>query len=270
MSGSEQLSPAELFDQFFRPALFTPWARSLLRRANPQPGEYALDLACGSGTVALAVAPLVGIEGSVLGLDINPGLLAVAQKASVPSGAPIEWRHGDATALDLPDETYDLVLCQQGLQFFADRAGAVRGVRGILKSGGRFVANVWQSGEQQPVYNALAEAEARHLSVPLAAVSAPVSFGDPEALRALLADAGFSGVEVTQESIEVRFPSADRFVYLNVVGATAMMPQMWQDEAQRSTLIASVSKDIEPVLERYRDGEGLRFSTALTFAVAHK
>jgi SAM-dependent methyltransferase len=206
----------------------------------------------------------------VLGLDINPGLLAVAQKASVPPGAPIVWRQGDATALDLPDETCDLVLCQQGLQFFADRAAAVHGVRRVLKTGGRFVANVWQSGEHQPVYNALGEAEARHLGVPVAAVSAPVAFGDPEALRALLEEAGFNHVDVTQESIEVHFPSADRFVYLNVVGATAMAPQMWQDEAQRSALIASVSKDIEPVLERYRDGEGLRFPTALNFAVAHK
>src|SRR5215472_13290367 len=119
MSEPSQASPAQLFDQFFRPTLFTPWARSLLQRAAPQSGEQVLDLACGTGTVAQLAAPLVGAEGSVVGVDINPGMLAVAQGQPKPPGTAITWRQGDATALDLPDDSFDLVLCQQGLQFFA-------------------------------------------------------------------------------------------------------------------------------------------------------
>lgn len=268
MSEPTQASPAQLFDQFFRPTLFTPWARALLQRAAPQPGEHVLDLACGTGTVAQFVAPLVGAEGSVVGVDINPGMLAVAQGQPTPEGAAITWRQGDATALDLPDASFDLVLCQQGLQFFSDRAAAVRGVRRVLKSGGRFVLNVWQSAEHQPVYNALSEAEARHLNVPEAAVSTPSSFGDPNALRVLLEEAGFTHVEVSQESIDVTFPSAVRFVYLNLSGAAAFLPQVWQDETQRNALIEAVNRDIAPVLEQYRDGDGLRFPTALNFASA--
>jgi len=270
MSEPSQVSPAQLFDQFFRPALFIPWARSLLQRAGPQPGEDVLDLACGTGTVAQLVAPLVGTEGSVVGVDINPGMLAVAQGQPAPNGAAITWRQGDATALDLPSDTFDLVLCQQGLQFFSDRAAAVRKVRRMLKSGGRFVLNVWQSSEHQPVYSVLGEAEARHLNVPVAAVSTPSSFGDPDALQALLEEAGFTNVQVSQESIEVSFPSAERFVYFNLSGAAAFLPQVWQDETQRSNLIEAVNRDIAPVLEQYRDGDGLRFPTALNFAVAIK
>jgi ubiquinone/menaquinone biosynthesis C-methylase UbiE len=270
MSEPTQVSPAQLFDQFFRPALFTPWARSLLQRAAPQSGEQVLDLACGTGTVAQLVAPLVGAEGSVVGVDINPGMLAVAQGQPKPAGAAVTWRQGDATALDLPDDFFDLVLCQQGLQFFADRAAAVREVRRMLKSGGRFVLNVWQSSEHQPVYNALGESEARHLNVPVAAVSTPSSFGDPGALQTLLEEAGFTNVEVSQESIEVSFPSAERFVYFNLSGAAAFLPQVWQDEARRNNLIEAVNRDIAPVLQRYCEGDGLRFPTALNFAIARK
>lgn len=53
----------------------------------------------------------------------------------------------------LPYAAFDLVLCQQGLRFFPDRAAAVREVQRVLRSGGRFVLNVWQSTERQPVYN---------------------------------------------------------------------------------------------------------------------
>jgi hypothetical protein len=156
------------------------------------------------------------------------------------------------------------------LQFFADRAAAVRGVRRALRDGGRFVLDVWQSTERQPVYYAMSESEARRLNLPLAAVSAPSSFGDPDALRALLEEAGFTRVAITPETIPVRFPSAERFVYLNLFSAAAFMPQLWQDEAQRSALIEAVSRDIEPVLQRYREGDGLSFPTALNFAVAYK
>jgi ubiquinone/menaquinone biosynthesis C-methylase UbiE len=269
MNQQDNRSPAELFDETFRPALFTPWARALLQLAAPQAGERVQDLACGSGAVARAVAPMLGDDGAVVGLDINPGMLAAARKLPASAGAPIEWRQGDATALDLPDDAFDLVLCQQGVQFFADRAAAVREARRVLRSGGRFVLDVWQSSERQPVYHALGEAEARHLNVPFAAVSAPVSFGDPDALRALLEEAGFTRVAITQETIPVRFPSAERFVYLNLFAGTAFLPQLWQDEAQRSALIEAVSRDIEPVLQRYREGDGLSFPTALNFAVAY-
>lgn len=102
MSQPEQVSPAQLFDQFFRPTLFAPWAHALLQRAAPQAGEGVLNLACGTGTVAHMAAPLVGAEGSVAGLDINPGMLTAVRARPTPTGAAIRWQPGDAALLDLP------------------------------------------------------------------------------------------------------------------------------------------------------------------------
>jgi ubiquinone/menaquinone biosynthesis C-methylase UbiE len=83
----------------------------LLEYAAPQPGECALDVACGTGSVARRVAPLVGAEGKVVALDINSEMLAVGRALPAPAGATIEWREGNAIALTLPDGAFDLVLC---------------------------------------------------------------------------------------------------------------------------------------------------------------
>lgn len=123
----------------------------LLEYAAPQPGERALDLACGTGSVARHVAPLVGAEGKVVALDINPEMLAVGRALPAPEGATIEWQEGNAIALALPDGSFDLVLCQQGLQFFSDRAASLREMRRVLTDGERVVLSVWQALQRHPV-----------------------------------------------------------------------------------------------------------------------
>ena len=113
---------AENYERYFVPAIFQPWAMDLLDGIKPQRGERVLDVACGTGIVSRLVAERVGLSGKLIGLDINPGMLAVAGSAT-PAGAPIEWRQGNAEDLPFPDEAFDLVLCQQGLQFFPNKAG---------------------------------------------------------------------------------------------------------------------------------------------------
>jgi SAM-dependent methyltransferase len=262
MSQQRNPTPAEVFDRYFGPALFTPWAQVLLDYAAPQPGERVLDLACAAGTVARHVAPRVGAEGKVVGVDISPALLAVARAHPAPEGAPIEWREENAVALDLPDEAFDLVLCQQGLQFFPDRLAAVREMHRVLADDGRVALNLWQGLDRHPLYEALCQAEARYLNVPLAEVATPWSFSDPEALRALLAEAGFQRVKVTTESLDIHFAAPDRFVYLTLFAAAAVLPQLdWEDETSRAAFIEAVSQEIEPVLQQYRGGDGITFPT---------
>lgn len=264
------LTPAEMFDQYFGPALFRPWARVLLEHAKPQPGEHVLDLACATGTVARQVAPLVGERGRVVGLDINPGMLAVAQSHPAPKGATIAWCEGDATALDLPDKAFDLILCQQGLQFFSNRAAAVREMRRVLKEDGRLTLNVWGELERHPLYDALCRAEARHLNVPLAELTSPWSLAEAPALRTLLDEAGFKRIEITPRSLDVHFPSAERFVLLTLFAASAFLPEFnWEDEAAYSALIESVSLELEPVVRRYRKGDGLTFPVFWNVADAY-
>ena len=101
-----------------------PWAPVLVAAAALQPGERVLDLACGSGLIARIAAPQLGPEGRITGLDINASMLEVARSLPPPAGAPIAWVQASADATGLPDAAFDVVLCQQGFQFFPDKPAA--------------------------------------------------------------------------------------------------------------------------------------------------
>lgn len=75
----------------------------------------------------------------------------------------IEWRQGDATDLPLSDESFDVVCCQQALQFFYDPGAAVRQMRRVLAPGGCMAVSVWRPLEYQPAYAVLADALDDHI-----------------------------------------------------------------------------------------------------------
>src|SRR5262249_48391535 len=113
---TDTLRPVETYQAYFVPAMVTPWAGMLLDRVRPQPGHHVLDVACGTGVVARMAAPIVGSGGRVVGLDVSPAMLAVARTVPAGNHAPIEWLEEDAATMSLTDASFDLVLCQQGLQ----------------------------------------------------------------------------------------------------------------------------------------------------------
>lgn len=249
-------SPAELFERFFGPSIFVPWTDVLLEHARPRPGERVIDLACATGIVARRVAPTVGRDGDVVGVDVDPGMLAVARDRAASEGVAVEWRRGDASDLDMPDDAFDLVLCQQGLQFFDDPAAALRESARVLDDDGRMVLNVWQPLERHPVYDALLSAEARHLGADLAEVATPFMFGDAARLREMLDEEGFERVEVTERTLEVRFDDPETFVALTIMAGAAVVPEMSLDDAEARE---AVERDCEDVLREHRDDGTLRF-----------
>ena len=118
--------PQVNYERFFVSAIGSPLATDLVRVAALRPGERVLDVACGTGVVARLAAKQVGATGTVAGLDVNPGMLAVARSAT-PPGMPIEWHQASAEAMQLPDATFDVVLCQKTCS--AERDAACPGAR---------------------------------------------------------------------------------------------------------------------------------------------
>lgn len=259
---ASESSPAELFEKFFGPPLFTPWSRLLLEHAEPKAGERVLDLACATGIVARQVAPVVGHEGAVVGVDINPRMLEVARERAVAEDVDVDWYQGDAAALNFSDDTFDLALCQQGLQFFPEPVKAMREVGRVLVDGGRVALNVWQPLERHPVYSALLEAEARHLGADVEEVAAPFQFGDAQRVRTVMEEAGLQRVQVEERTLIVEFPDPDAFVNLTIMAGAAVVPELAPEDADdRAALIEAVGRECDDVLRRHREDGRLRFPT---------
>lgn len=211
---------AENYQRYFVPVIPTPLAAELVETARILPGEHVLDVGCGTGVVTRLAAQATGPTGRVVGIDPNPGMLAVAASIPAPPGTSIEWRQAPAESLPLPDESFDLVLSQLALMFVADRPAATREIRRVLSSGGRVAINV--PGKMPRLFEIMDEALASHVSPELAQfVGAVFSLHDPAEIETLLAGAGFRDVHVEVTTETLRLPPPADFLW-QYVHATPM------------------------------------------------
>ena len=239
-----QGSQAEAYEEYLVPAIFGPMAADLVDRAAPRPGERILDAACGTGIGAREAASRAGSSSRVVGFDLNPAMLDVATRASVKAGLAIEWMEARAESVPLEDASFDLILCQQGLQFFPDRPAALREMRRLLTSGGRAVIAVWR--DVGPGFDALAGALGRQISAEAGAALArgPASLRDGAELSALLKAAGFSDLSLETVAVHMRFPSAAEFVRRYVSATPLAGAVAAAGEAARDQLIEDVARQL--------------------------
>jgi ubiquinone/menaquinone biosynthesis C-methylase UbiE len=243
-------TPAEIYEEHMVPAIFARWAPVLVETAGVRTGERALDVACGTGAVTRLLAGRVAPTGKVVGLDINPGMLAVARR-TVP-GPGVEWLESSAIKMPLPDASFDAVVCQQGLQFFPDRPAALAEMRRVLKRGGRLALACWRSIDHTPGYLVLEQVLARRIGPEKAALP-PFSLGDAETIRGLVAGAGFREVKLRAEARMVRFRSAEHMVRAVVGGAPSMMGALTE---QGEGVLDAIVAEVAEATKLYVDDEG--------------
>ena len=134
---------AEQYEKIPARYILGPWASDIVEAAEIQGDEKVLDLACGTGLVTRAAATKLGPAGHITGLDLNEGMLEVAKAIRNPGVGGLDWMKGSALEMDLPDASFDVVLCQQGLQFFPDQHKALTETHRVLRDGGRAWFSVW-------------------------------------------------------------------------------------------------------------------------------
>jgi ubiquinone/menaquinone biosynthesis C-methylase UbiE len=255
---------AASYETFLVP-LLSKWTEQLFDSIKLKSGDRLLDVACGTGIVARLAAEYVGNTGQITGLDITPDMLKVARSLSETIQPAIKWREGNATELPFADATFDVVVCQQGLQFFPDPLVALKEMRRVLAPGGRVGLSVWRSTEFNPGYEILAKAIERHLTPEAAAMMrAPFAFGDTNKLRALLTQAGFGDVRIQFAIREARFPSPEDLLRREVVSWLAGVIGELTDSV-RDALIAETTEALQPNL----DDDGLIFPMETQVVVAY-
>jgi SAM-dependent methyltransferase len=250
-------SGPEAYERYLVPAIFAPFAEHLLELASPDPGSRVLDVACGTGIVARrAAARLAGTGGTVVGVDANREMLDVATAASAGPDPPIRWLAADAADLPLPGDSVDFVLCQQGLQFFADAPAALLEMRRVLVPGGCLALSVWRSLDANPGFAVLVGALERHAGATAGAIMrAPFAGVAGEPLRALVAGAGLRDVRIHIRIDAVRFASAKELLQREAAASPLAEPL----GALTAEAYETLARDLTSALRPHTDDHGVVF-----------
>jgi len=257
----------DAYERYLVPAFFKAWAEELVHRAGIIGGERILDAACGTGIVARTAALHTGNGGTITGTDVNEQMLSVARNVSSDSNVKIEWQQGDAAALPYPDRSFDVVFCQQGLQFVPEPSSVLHEMHRVLAPGGRLALNVLRPLEHNPVYIPLSKALERHAGNEAGAMMrSPFPSWSIEQLRDMITDTKFEKVYITSVIKQVRFPSAEEFLRREASSSPLAGPIAGLDIDTREELLS----ELEETLREYTDDEGVVFPMETFIAVGYK
>ena len=260
MSGFQLSGDAPTFYMRYAYAVQEPWTDDLILQARCKDGERVLDVACGPGLVAGRVNRVSNATCKIAGIDINEAMLNTARKTP-----DIDWHLGSAAALPFADRSFDVVFCQQGLQFFPDRAAAMREMSRVLAPGGRLSLNVWGPFDRQS-FDVVYWDCVRAFFGPEAMASSTLGFSlSPAAeLRKLATDAGLRDVKIRFEHRTARYPDLGEFL----TGWTQALPFAGRfrafPEDMRNRFIAYLSER----LEGYIDDGGIAIPRENHFLIA--
>ncbi|HET9229650.1 MAG TPA: methyltransferase domain-containing protein [Vitreimonas sp.] len=244
------------------PSISEPASEKLFGVACLQPGERVLDVACGTGVVTRAAAAIVGPTGYVVGLDINPGMLATARRHA-PPGCSIEWCEASAESIPFPDASFNVALCQMGLQFVPDKRAALGEMHRVLIDGGRLVANV--PGPMPEVFSILTDGLARRIGDRAAAfVGAVFSLHDAAQLHALLGDAGFRDVKVDSALTRLEVPEPRDFLW-QYIASTPMAEFVMRADAESRV---ALEHEVTDRWRQFRTDGGMKLEVRMTTATA--
>jgi len=220
---------AETYETQFVPALFSHWVEPVLDAAGVDTGQRVLDVACGTGVVARQAADRVGASGEVVGVDLNPAMLAVAARVR----PDLTWRRGDVAALPFDDDDFDVVTCQSAMMFFPDPTAALREMGRVARPGGTVAVQVFDSLADQPAYGPWIEMVARHAGPDaLQMLGTYWVHGDRDRMRARCSEAGLRVTAIHDHERPAHFPSVEAMV-LSEVNSTPLADRLSPAELDR-------------------------------------
>jgi len=247
---SASTSAMSFYDEIMVPRLFDPWAELLLSQVKLRSGQAVLDVACGPGTVTRQAAHRVGESGRVTGCDLSPAMLDLARsKTSMAVSARIEYLQCPADSLGVPDDAFDLVTCQQGLQFFPDRPAALAEMRRALHHDGQLALSLWCAIQDCPPFAALANALGRVLGseTAIAYEAGPWGFSDAESLAQLVEESGFKNVTVRRFELPLVFEGGPAQLLLTLHAASVATTLAQLPEADLLALALAVEEAAGPI-----------------------
>jgi len=258
-TGQVSEDAAIIYEEVYLPALFKDWCPLVVDAAQIQKGFHVIDIACGTGALAITVSDHIWPNGTVVGIDINEGMLSVAKSKS----SRVEWRNAPAEELPFEDGNFDSAVSQFGLMYFENRENALREMMRVLKPGGSLVVVVWDKLENNP---GLA-AEERLWQLTFGEEwtdDAPYSLGDKKVLQNLFNRSGITNLEITTHKGIARFSSIESWIHTGAKGWT-------EDDAISDEQLGLLLENAETKLANFRTAEGkVSFPTSAHIVTARK
>jgi SAM-dependent methyltransferase len=242
------------------------WAEVIVSNAEVKEGASVLDVACGTGIAARYAAGRSGPHGKVVGVDTDYGMLEVARTVAIKERLSIEYEYGSAGELPFKSESFDAVLCLQGLQYFPDRLQAMSELRRVLRKGSPLVVVTWAEIENCKGHWAMVSALERR-RIDAAAARKPFCLSSAHEMRSVAEEAGFAQVSTRLEQRPGCFQSATSFVEAMLQGAPSTRQALEKVPADDWP---SFLADVETRLAQWHSGSRLEFPMESNVLVARR
>ena len=245
-----------------------PYGFDLLARVDPKVRERCLDIATGPGEPAMAIARMVGPEGRVTGIDLSEEMVALATRLAKERRLPnVEFLVMDASRLDFPDATFDLITSRFGFQIFTDPEAVAREAHRVLAAKGRIGVVIWSTAEKASAIHAvvgpmLEFAEPDETGY----LPTPYELGGPGEMAKLLEDAGFQGVKEDRKTHRMSFRDEDEYIDVFVGGTPLAHSIREEDPATQDKILARTREN----LRSRRTSKGIIIPCECVIVTAHK
>jgi len=205
---------AKIYEKVYLPALFQEWCPLAIQAANVKAGDSVVDVACGTGVLAIAVSEHVGPRGKTIGVDINDGMLNIARSKS----SSVEWLNAPAEVLPFTDDYFNCAVSQFGLMYFKNQEAAIREMMRVLQPSGTIAVIVWDKIDNNPGF--AAEEYLWQKVFGYEVEEAPNRLGDKDVLENLFRASGINDIQVNTYEGTARFDSIESWIHTGAKGWT--------------------------------------------------
>jgi SAM-dependent methyltransferase len=234
--------------------LYTPFAELLVDHVVGTSAAAVLDVGCGAGGTTLAIASRLGAAARCVGVDISEPLIAAARARATRDGLDAAFICADAQTHAFPVATFDAIVSRFGVMFFEDPVLAFANLRRTARTDASLRVIVWRSAADNPFMIAAERAAAPLLpDLPPRRTDAPgqFAFADPQRVHAILADGGWTAIDIQPIDVACTLEGPDLDRYLTRLGPVGLLLQE-ADDRTRDRVREVVRAGVAP----YVDGSG--------------
>lgn len=238
----------------------------LMEAAKLQEGDNVLDIATGTGVVAMEALKKIGKSGRIVGIDISPSPLAIARE-EMGNVENVEFIEMDAEDLKFPDRSFDVAISQFALFFFPDTQKALREIKRVLVKTGRIAISIHGSEENVPYFSSISTSILHYIpDIRPAGTPNPHRFGKPDTLKAELEKCELKNIDIKSYTYTYNAGTFnDYWKEFMLSAANAIRNRL---ESMDASIIEKIRSESKEKAEKYLKGDAIEFPWQVLVASA--